>query len=255
LINAHALFAASACSSIKTKTARPGLITALDLLTNVPLNEMKAFYGGLLGLPVTGQENELTVIAGESVIRFTGIKEKTTRPFYHVAFNIPENKIQKAYAWQRKRTPIIHPNTEGTRNEVVHFAHWNAHSVFFLDPAGNLLEYIARHDLENAADGDFTVKDILYASEIGLIVDDVISSGNVLQKELDLTQYREASAGFWPIGDESGLLLMIRKGREWSAHPGQSNKTGIFKTAVTIRNEGKRTWELPGYPYSIIAAG
>jgi catechol-2,3-dioxygenase len=34
--------------------------------------------------------------------------------------------------------------------EVVDYSHWNAHSIFFLDPAGTVVEYIARHDLKNA---------------------------------------------------------------------------------------------------------
>jgi hypothetical protein len=129
------------------------------------------------------------------------------------------------------------------------------HILFsFLIRPGNLLEYIARHDIQNAAGGDFSVKDILYASEIGLIVDDVITSGNVLQKEMGLTQYRDAAPGFWPIGDESGLLLMIRKGRIWSGHPDQPNETDTFKTAMTIRTDKKINWELPGYPYNISSA-
>jgi hypothetical protein len=256
LLNAHVVFAAAACSPAKKNSvSKPARIASLDLQTTAPMAAMKKFYGETLGLPVTATENELTVIAGESIIRFTAIPADNNRPFYHVAFNIPENKIQKAIAWQRKRTAVIHPNPRGKADEVVNFAHWNAHSVFFLDPAGNLLEYIARHDLQNAADGDFTSKDILCASEIALIVDDVIASGTLLKKEMNLSDYREGGSGFWPIGDESGLILIIRKGHIWNGHAGQLNETSVFKTAVTIRNAVKTGWELPGYPYKITAVG
>jgi hypothetical protein len=251
LINAHTAFAAAGCSSNKADKNPGARITALRLLTIAPLAQMKKFYGEIIGLPVTEKDGELMIHAGESIITFVTGKEKDKRPFYHVAFNIPENKIQPAIAWQRKKTPVIHPNPSGTKDEVVHFAHWNAHSLFFLDPAGNLLEYIARHDLSNAATGDFTVNDILYASEIGLIVDDVIASGTELQKRMKLAQYKDPAPGFWPIGDESGLLLMIRKNHIWAGHPGLENKTDIFKTAITIRTTRKINWQLPGYPYVI----
>lgn len=251
----HAHTALGGCSFKERVPGRSTLITSLRLLTIASLEEMKKFYGETMGLPVMLKNNELIVTAGETLITFLPSADKKVRPFYHFAFNIPENKIQKAFEWQRKRTPVIHPNPEGAKDQVVNFAHWNAHSIFFLDPAGNLLEYIARHDLHNAVDGEFSVKDILCASEIGMIVDDVIASGNSLKKEMDLPSYRDAESGFWPIGDESGLLLMIRKGRIWTGHPGQENETTIFKTAVTIRSTAKTNWDLPGYPYTISSAG
>jgi hypothetical protein len=253
LINAHAAFAAGSYTSKSTEMSRPGRIRSLRLLTTTPFPEMKKFYAETIGLPVSEKKGELIVTAGETIISFIKGNEAGKRPFYHFAFNIPENKIKTAFEWQRKRTPVIHPNPAGEKDSIVNFAHWNAHSIFFLDPAGNLLEYIARHDLKNATAGDFSVNDILYASEIGLIVDDVAASGNDLQKTMGLTQYKDETPGFWPIGDETGLLLMIRKGRVWSGHPGKPNETDFFKTVVGINGIEKRKWMLPGYPYEIIS--
>ena len=76
---------------------------------------------------------------------------------------------------------------------MVDFSHWNAHSVFFYDPAGNVVEYIARHDLKNAAPGGFGSADILYASEIAWIVDDVAATASTLKKVVGIDQYRGAS--------------------------------------------------------------
>ncbi len=255
LLNAHAAFATQSPAASKKNEASGARITALRLLTIASLPEMRKFYADTIGFPVISDKaNELTIRAGETTISFITTKDRTNRPFYHFAFNIPENKIQSAFDWQRKRGPVIHPNPAGAKNEIVHFAHWNAHSVFFLDPAGNLLEYIARHDLKNSVEGDFSVNDILYASEIGFIVDDVVSSGNVLQKGLAIGEYRPTTPGFWPIGDETGLLLMIQKGRVWSSHPGQANETSVFKTSVTVRTALKDKWNLLGYPYELLPA-
>ena len=108
-------------------------------------------------------------MAGQTVLTFELIDKKYGRPFYHFAFNIPENKIEKAYEWQKIKTDIIHPNPDfnwDSTKKIVHFSGWNANSIFFLDPAGNLLEYIARHDLKNANAAEFSAKDILYAGDI-----------------------------------------------------------------------------------------
>lgn len=252
-INAHSALAVTGCSPARAVMGQQARITMLRLLTTTPLATMKKFYAETIGFPVSEMENELIVHAGETMIHFIPAPSRDQRPFYHFAFNIPENKIQKAFEWQGKRTSIIHPSPDGVKNEIVNFAHWNAHSVFFLDPAGNLLEYIARHDLDNEAAGDFSINDILYASEIAFIVDDVIASGNLLQKEMELAAYRNGDPGFWPIGDESGLLLMIRKGRIWAGYPGLVNETTIFKTSVNIRSGSKKNWTIPGYPYELSA--
>jgi catechol-2,3-dioxygenase len=135
LINAHTAFAAAGCSSKKMITNQSPRITALRLLTIAPFTEMKKFYEETIGLPVSEKDGELIITAGETIITFISTEEKSKRPFYHFAFNIPENKIQAAFEWQRKKTPIIHPNPAGAKDQVVNFAHWNAHSIFFLDPA------------------------------------------------------------------------------------------------------------------------
>jgi catechol-2,3-dioxygenase len=248
MFEAHKIFASTPLS-FNSADGSPR-IKSLRLLTITSLNELKNFYGNVLGLPVKLNEQHLTIQTGKSTITFTKTAGEA-RPFYHFAFNIPENKIEKALAWQRLRTPIVHPNPEGTRDAVVHFRHWNAHSIFFLDPAGNLLEYIARHDLQNDALGDFSIKDILYISEIGLIVDDVERVGTAIQKTMNLSSYRP-SENFIPIGDENGLLLMIKKGRVWTSNPNQVNQTDIFKTSVSIINSTKTNWVGANYPYEIL---
>jgi len=250
MLQAHSLLA---FASIPQKNpAKKHLIASIKLQTTTPLSIMRKFYAETLSLRILVEtEKVLTVEAGESVISFEYLAKVNYRPFYHFAFNIPENKIDQAFTWQRKRTPVVHPNPEFKPDQITHFTSWNAHSVFFLDPAGNLLEYIARHDLKNAAEGDFTPKDILYLSEIGFITEDVKATGEHLMKTLNMTEYRPGSSGFWPIGDELGLLLMIKKGNKWTSNPDQMNTTDVFKTEVKINTNEKNHWELKGHPYWI----
>ena len=158
-------------------------ILSLELLSGAPISAMKAFYGKTLDLAILKERaDRFTVEAGETRMTFVTSADTASGrpPFYHFAFNIPENKILKALEWQKARTPML-PIPERNRAagfppEVVDYSHWNAHSVFFLDPAGNVVEYIARHDLKNGDSNAFSWGDILYASEIGLIVDDVAAT-------------------------------------------------------------------------------
>jgi hypothetical protein len=70
-----------------------------------------------------------------------------------------------------------------------------------------------RHDLGNAAPGPFTSLDILYASEIAFVVDDVPATAETLRGVAGVEQYRGGSDQFLALGDERGLLLVMRRGR------------------------------------------
>jgi hypothetical protein len=62
--------------------------------------------------------------------------------------------------------------------------------VFFFDPAGNVVDYIARHDLKNSAEGDLSSDDISYTSEIAFVTDDVPAMATQLKDIAGVTQYR-----------------------------------------------------------------
>jgi catechol-2,3-dioxygenase len=228
----------------------------LRLLTATPLAKMKSFYHELLGLPLIEEKaGEFTFAGGHTLVTFVQAPPEHGEPFYHVAFNIPENKIRGAHDWQKPRTPLdkLNANLRDPEmpEDVVHFRHWNAHSVFFWDPAGNLIEYIARHDLKNGAAGSFTVKDILYASEIGFISEEVTNTAVVMKKALGLEQYRGGDDNFRALGDEHGLLLVIIRGRRWG-YEEKAPPTGIFPTVAEIRGAKPTQFAVAGHPYEIV---
>ena len=231
-------------------------ILSLRLLTAAPLEKMKAFYHKTLGLTVLKEDsNELTIGGGATPITFVGAKPDQGNPFYHFAFNIPENKLLDARAWQLERTELlpIFPRLRDPDfpDDVVNFSHWNAHSVFFLDPAGNVLEYIARHDLSNRADGPFSKKDILYASEIAFVVDDVSAMSSGLQETFELDQYRQGGDSFRALGDELGLLLVFGRGRNMSFGYDEPKLADVFPTSALIRSEPATKYTARDFPYEI----
>jgi len=117
----------------------------------------------------------------------------------------------------------------------VNYAHWNAHSVFFFDPAGNVVEYIARHDLKNGMTGDFSSHDILYASEIAFVSDDVPALSAEIKKTIGVSQYRGGDEQFMALGDEHGLLLVMKRGRIISFDSPDKKAVSVFRTAATVR--------------------
>ncbi len=231
-------------------------ILQLELLSSAPMAEMKQFYHVTLGLPIVEEKpNRLTIDAGLTRISFLESAEADGKPFYHFAFNIPENKILAAHQWQRERCPLL-PIPERLRDakfpdDVVNYSHWNAHSVFFFDPAGNVVEYIARHDLKNAARGDFSSEDILYASEIAFVVDDVTATATKLKEITGAEQYRGASDQIAAIGDEHGLLLVMKRGRMISFDSPQRKEVSVFATTAAVRGQRPAKYEHPEFPYEL----
>jgi catechol-2,3-dioxygenase len=242
---------------VEAAAGRPRLLS-LELRSGAPLAEMKTFYGKTLDLGVVDERGDrFTVEAGETRITFVRDAQIVDGrpPFYHFAFNIPENKIVQALEWQKARTPLL-PIPERNRAagfppEVVDYSHWNAHSVFFLDPAGNVLEYIARHDLKNGDNSPFSWADILYASEIGLVVDDVAEAVDALKNMTALSPYKGGDGNFMAMGDEYGLLLVMKRGRVVDFTGNLENGVREYRTGVNLRGAKAAKHQVLSHPYHL----
>jgi catechol 2,3-dioxygenase-like lactoylglutathione lyase family enzyme len=204
--------------------------TEVTLLTN-KLDEMRDFYKNTLELQVVREaKKEFTVQAGLTAVTFQESVGESG-PFYHFAINIPHNKIEEAKHWIQSKVPL---NTEGESDEVF-FKSWNAHAVYFEDPSGNILEFIARHNLKNEVDHSFSSDDFLNVSEIGIVVDDVIPFARTLN-QMGIPNWREDSEGLTPVGDENGLFIIVKRGRRWFF----SNKDArFFPLEVSIEGMGE----------------
>jgi len=216
---------------------------------------LRAFYGDLLGLATSLNKDTLTVQGGLTTLTFSPAPSgaEAEKTFYHFAFNIPQNKILEARNWQLERTSLVpggsHLLDPAYPDDIVYFRHWDAHSIFFWDPAGNFVEYIARHTLDNGAPGAFTSQDILYASEIGFVTGDVPTTALLFQEALDLPQYGGGSERFRAIGDEHGLLLVMKQGRVMGFGSGQPIHTNPVRARIS--KGPKAGFEVKGHPFRI----
>ncbi|MEG2101632.1 MAG: VOC family protein, partial [Flavobacterium sp.] len=138
------------------------------------IEQTALFYQNTLGLPILEKNSEYIVIkAGNSTLKF--VENSDFNSIYHFAFNIPENKLDEAIAWCKTKVDLI---VIEDQNVITNFENWNAHAVYFYDNNGNLLEFIARHDLNNSQKEEFSSKSILNVSEIGIVNENPLELGN-----------------------------------------------------------------------------
>jgi catechol-2,3-dioxygenase len=201
-------------------------------LSTQDLSTQRHFYANVLRLPVTLTHDTLTVQAGATQLIFV---QTQTPVVYHFAFNIPENQLRNAKAWLNQRAPLA-KNAAGV--DEYDFTDWNAHAVYFYDPAGNILELIARHTLPNATTVPFNQQQILNVSEIGFATDDVPVTVRIMQTQFGLSSYGAGSDTFAAVGDEHGLFIVVKRGREW--HPQSGKYADVFPTTVTFSNSEER---------------
>lgn len=177
------------------------------------LSETEKFYSELLGLQTTNKEqNSISFLTGQSTLTF--IKSNKLKPKYHFAFNIPRNKLDEAIKWTSAKLDLI----KNADNEIVsNFESWNAKAIYFYDNNGNILEFIARFDLDNASDETFDISSIQSISEIGIVTDTPIKLADKLVEKNNLYFFAKGSKSgkFVTLGDDNGLLIIVETNRKW----------------------------------------
>jgi len=212
-------------------------ITGINLQTS-SLDEQTRFYRDVLELTTeTNSDGNIKIGIGRTTLVFEQVKGAD--PFYHFAINIPSNKIDEAKTWLSHRADLIW--MDDYKSDIADFRNWNAKSVYFYDPAGNILELIARFDLENKIDEPFSPAQFLCISEMGLVVkpDRLDNLAEELLKDYDLTYFfrQPPLPQFKAIGDNNGLFIMVPEKRNW--YP-TTKPCGIFPIKVQFENAGKK---------------
>lgn len=188
------------------------LISKVCLYTH-GLDEMKDFYSKTLGFElVDNNEMGFKIKAGDSELAFEN-SHSDKKAFYHFAFNISGDQFKEAKEWAKSKVTLT---TEEGKDEI-HFSFWNSDSFYFLDPAGNIVEFIARRAISARSESHFSVNNILNISEINVTTNDVLSAGN------DLIAFGVPLRGNAPLtndglnflGDNGAFLLLGPTKRRW----------------------------------------
>jgi len=163
------------------------------------------FFTNVLQLKLIEQtNNSASIQIGHSILKFE--KREAVNP-YHFAINIPANKATEALAWLKSRVDII----KDEDNEIIDFDFWNADAVYFYGPENNILELIARKNLDNETDEIFSETLMLGISEIGIPTIDISKEYNLLKGITGLPIHSGSMEYFCSAGDDNGLFILINK--------------------------------------------
>lgn len=170
----------------------------------------EAFYASVLGLPTTLADGTLTIRAGSSL---RALHEGPTGPGkQHLAFTISRLMFDSAKERIAERVPLLR---DAGRDEFETAPHWNAHSLYFADPDGNILEFIIRRDIPDDRAGPFRPEHIQCISEVGIAVGDVPEVAARAESVFGIGAYGSGAPTFQPVGNVEGLLILVSPGRHW----------------------------------------
>jgi catechol 2,3-dioxygenase-like lactoylglutathione lyase family enzyme len=211
-------------------------IHSLHLHTN-DLEATKEFYSNLLQVPVIKEsEQNISFAFGHSALYFHSSLENN--PFYHVAFSIPNNKLEEALQWVSEKTAIL-PYSE--TEMIADFTGWNAKSFYFHDNNQNILEFITHYDLKTTSTQSFTPALINGICEIGITVEDVEHACKEFNTLFHLPCFPKGPQlfDFGVIGDANGMFIVSKTGRGWvpTFRPCEKHWTKVLIENDGVKNE------------------
>nr|WP_222439327.1 hypothetical protein [Sporosarcina sp. BP05] len=195
---------------------------------------MKNFYIDILGFSLLIEDkSRFRIATGNSELEFIE-SEAVDHPFYHFAFNIPANKFKEAKLWTKERVKLAVEDNE----DEVYFENLDAHALYFYDPAGNIVEFIARHSVSEESSKPFSIKSIFNISEMSLTVNDSIHASNQLNEidvhERDNEKVNRDGLNFMGEKENGIFLLLTQPGRKWLF---SNKKSMIFPLEITLSND------------------
>lgn len=208
-------------------------ILELELLTD-DINGTAVFYNEILGLrTVSKSKSSISFAAGSTEITFWS--SENVKPVYHFAFDIPNNKLLEAFAWIERKTEILELIPP---EKIADFYNWNAKSFYFYDNNGNILEFIARYDLNNKSEKPFDGSSIVSVSEIGFVTKNVAQLSEEMLRKYGLSRYSKQPKlkKFIVLGTTTGLFILVEENRNW--YP-THKKAKSFWTKVLFQNDDK----------------
>jgi len=173
------------------------------------LRLVKRFYVNVLGLEITKSTNEqFTVNVGDSDITFQQSEDPS---FYHFAINIPGNQFFIMKEWIKDRLTLI--RSKGVTE--TYYQSLGGDSIYFADPAGNLVELIARRNRDLF--GSLSKEAFLDISEVGITTPYIYEVGEELQDiGLPLRLGTEINTeGINYLGRDGSYIVLVPPKWEW----------------------------------------
>ncbi|WP_391118541.1 glyoxalase [Psychrobacillus sp. L3] len=202
------------------------------------LKQLKGFYGNVLGLSILEASNEhFTASIGKSTLTFRASEKPAS---YHFAINIPGNQFKLAKHWALEKATL---NREDAVDEI-YYSRFEADAFYFEDPVGNVIEFIARRNVDKWS--DFSVESLLNLSEVSITTPFVEEVGEQLQNIgipiLGHVDIEPNELNF--LGSKDTFILLVPPKRRWyfSKRMSKISPLEIELTdgkRIVVSNEGK----------------
>ena len=185
------------------------IIKEVTLFTS-NIQKQRQFYKTTLGLEIMEDTpKKIAFKTGSSILSF---QYKSKMQPSHLAFNIPYNAIYDALKWLRERIEAIPYENE----YVTDFSRWKAKAVYFYDEDHNIMEFIAREDIEIESDVAFSPQSIISISEMAIATDDIENVYKEISKLRSIPIYDGGFERFCALGNHEGLFILINKNiKKW----------------------------------------
>ena len=177
-------------------------------LASERLEAQRALYAEGFGLPAAWEGDAVAVGIGDARL-VLGPGEPSPQ---HFAIRIPSASYADALAWVGERVELL---TGEDGRPAFAFPDWNADSVYFADPDGNIVELIAHHDLPEPYAPPFGPSALLGICEAGMPVDDVGAFLDELERRTGARRWSGNRETFAAAGTKSGSLIVVGRGRVW----------------------------------------
>ncbi|QEC67289.1 VOC family protein [Panacibacter ginsenosidivorans] len=209
------------------------LIKELVLLTT-DIAAVKKFYEELMGFPLIKETTQsVSFKTGNSILSFE-LTNSYLVPFYHVAFSIPNNKLNEALEWIEQRVPIL---IYLEKEQIADFKGWNAKAFYFHDAQQNILEFITHFDLHTNDENPFSASSVESICEIGIVTENVLATCEVIKTKYNIPYFEKGPFhnDFAVMGDSHGLFIISKTNRGWLPTQRPAEK---FQVQVKIEVDG-----------------
>ena len=170
------------------------------------IEKQKQFYQDVLEFElILDSEEKISFKTGVSILSFQYDKKAVNAS--HFAFNIPSNQEQEALLWLQKRVQIL-PDGD---NLISNFPSWNAKAIYFYDVDNNIVEFIARKNLDIKSRISFSSKSILSISEIGVVTTNIETVYKSINSIRNIPIFSGNFTRFCALGNDEGLFILINK--------------------------------------------
>ena len=190
------------------------------------LEEQTKFYSQVLELDIITKTNtSVSFQIGKSILKLISREEFTP---YHYAINIPANQENEALKWLKERVDIL----KYENLMIQYFDFWNAYAIYFYDEDRNIVELIARKNLENHSNQAFDKNSLLEICEIGIPTSDIRKEYEILKNATGIPIHSGNLERFCAIGNDNGLFIAINKEKKKEWFP---TKDAPFSSDYNIR--------------------